>query len=154
MRNAWGSTFVLIVPEDEAHRAAEFLHNLLNRVEDEWAGESEGEGGDYAAVPSARVPWVSLLLTIAAGSFAYWGVHHLDVRPRAPALMHRGHPEDEVWEALADPSTPWMQKLDNGPGTRLMFIERRENRAVIAEDRDGDGIYERRFQYRLRAAGN
>ena len=148
-----GSTdFLLLVSESEAQRAADCLRQLVAGTDDPEACGAAGPASPdlepIAACASSgenvNVAWVPLLLTLAAGSIAYWGVQRFDQR-RQPAV-DRGRREPlELWRALG--TNPWVQKLGDGPGMRRLQVSPDLQSISIHEDRDGDGRFERSWEY-------
>jgi hypothetical protein len=150
----WVHTYLLTVAESDAVRAAEFLQSAVHGLHaDEEQPECEPRPRPAEALGESGGPgWIPVLLTLAAGSVAYWGVDRLEKPPRPPALnMRVGEPPPQFWDALATSPAPWTQRLENGRGFRRLKIDHRSNSAVMEEDRNGDGRFVRVFRFPLPA---
>ncbi len=91
--------------------------------------------------------WVPILLTtLAAGSVAYWGVKKIEENPRPPVLRNeQGQKVGDIWDVLMGTDGPWIQHVgQDGDGIRLLRL-RPDGTAILQEDRDGDGRFEREF---------
>ncbi len=163
----WSTRFVLSAPEGMADRAARALAQLIEQTETEEtcdavsaAGSSRLVMNDPAdsdrqfdpatvAIEESAVHWVPIVLTLAAGSVALWGVHHLNERPKQQfRAVPAGRQHDDLWEQLSLPARVWTQRLENGRGRRELWIDRKRNIAVIREDADGDGVFEKEVPFR------
>lgn len=144
--------FVLLVLETEAERAAQLLRSLVASTDDDEApDESNLLAAEHDFNSSALMGgpvWVPLLLTLAAGSIAYWGIEKFEQRQRPPALINRDRRQPpELWRVLSASPSPWVQTLGPGRGTRQLQVDPATKSAVIQEDRDGDGRFEREWAY-------
>jgi hypothetical protein len=70
---------------------------------------------------------------------ALWGARHADDPPRLAAAPKH----EALWDRLTASPSPWIQKLPDGRGLRALFVEPGRDRAILREDLDGDGIFER-----------
>src|SRR5262249_61661460 len=102
------------VDRPQAELAARRLQTLV---------EATGGDPEEEAAPESPAPdlpgrtWVPLILTLAAGSIACFGIERLDQRARPPALVVRDPREPpELWQILARTRGTWVQKLDDGRG--------------------------------------
>lgn len=158
----WSVRYLLMVPERLAESAAAVLQSLVKRSETEdflVAGNSSNELTQYGVetVPVARfaenanriphdeagtIKWGPVMLTLAAGSLALWGLRELQRPPRVePAGLKHG----ALWDDLSESSLPWEQRFPDGRHRELRFDKER-NRAVIREyDADDRKISERDF---------
>lgn len=159
IRGFWATRFVLSVPEEIADTATARLNDLI--------AESEADEGGETAVSSWRRPaeetalpdetpfenleeggvnWVPIVLTLAAGSAVFWGVRELnEADPQevaAPVQQRAPH----LWDELSRFSGPWYQRIEGGLGLRILRFDRQRGVAVIREDRDGDGTFERKME--------
>jgi hypothetical protein len=151
----WRSRFVLSVPERHAERAREVLTCLLDGA----AAESTNREDRFeSAVPfthrrldprseatrsaGSHVKWAPLFLTLAAGSLAFWHGKKPPVQRQAFA------PQDALRIQLGDApglrDAPWVQTVEGGLRRELHFPAR-DGEAVLREDRNGDGIFEREY---------
>jgi hypothetical protein len=89
------------------------------------------------------VNWLPIVLTLTAGSAAFWGLRQIDHAPRVrqPVARERMREEDLRLHFL-NSSEPWSQRINNGRGTRELRIDRSRNMVIIREDADGDGFFE------------
>jgi hypothetical protein len=164
----WTTRFLLCVPQESAPRTAEVLQQLVNESEsddvasapraqaghDAWHAAAEPVlSGPSPTLGEAREPlgvgWVPLVLTLAAGSAAFWGVRP-DAPPRPPAAPAKRQEVDQ-WNRLPVPMRPWTFRHENGRGQRQFFLETARRRATVREDADGDGIFESEQQHELPA---
>ncbi len=162
----WSTCFLLLVPERFAENAAVSLQRLVEQSNTEESFEEESrktfrvtsEGmeqfGDemefdrYPAVGSG-VNWVPIVLTLAAGSAAFWGVRKLQDRPQPHAnAAPVGARQQDLWERLSGSPEPWIQQIDGGERSRSIQFETDRNVVIIREDRDGDGLFEREHRIR------
>ncbi len=166
----WSTRFVLAVPESRAESAARALQQLIEQTDTDDVVEIDepddgmrpmidspdefGSATEKAAraIESSSVHWVPIVLTLAAGSVVFWGARRLQEQPKAelPRVPVGGQQED-LWDCLATPAQPWVQQLQNGRGRREFRIAPEGNLAVIREDADGDGLFEKEFQIRRTA---
>lgn len=145
----WSSAFVLMVPEASAAHLAHRLDELVRATqgEDEPWTESPSRGEDWDVAPERGVNWVPIVLTLTAGSIAFWMFRQVHDQPRAAAAQaaEKDRVPDELWDALGGSREPWVQRIERGPGTREVWIDRNRRSALIREDRDGDGNFERAY---------
>lgn len=145
----WSTRYHLEVPERLAATAARTLQSLVERSEREDFVESltrrdarreddgvhstqfdgfEREGG---VRPRDGIRWGPIVITLAAGSLAFFGLRAL--KPRADAPPGR---QQDLWEQLSRPDRPWVQKLDDRRRREMRFNADR-SKAVVREY-DGD----------------
>jgi hypothetical protein len=163
----WSSTFVLSVPEDSAEFALHTLQQMMEHADpedtpfdteierdqvapatsrDAWMQETYD---DFASPPeeSSNVNWVPIVLTLAAGSVAFWGVRAMEAQPPQAGVAAAGDRDrPDVWNLLSQPKRPWVQQLDKGRRELRFDPVRREG--IISEDLDGDGQFESQFRVR------
>ena len=142
---AWSVDYILLVPRPHAERAAGALKTLV-----EATGGDDGEESSSLATGSelSAGVWVPLILTLAAGSIACFGIERLDQRPRPPALVvgDRRKPP-ELWEVMAAARGTWVQQLDGGRGMRQLTLDPDRRSALLKEDHDGDGRFDREWEF-------
>lgn len=144
---AWSIDYLLLVDRPESERAARALAALVEATGDE-AGEEESDKA-HSELPSGV--WMPLILTLAAGSIACFGIERVDHRPRPPALVvGDGRRPPELWQLMGAARGQWVQQLDGGPGTRQLILDANSGTAVLREDGDGDGRFEREQRFSLR----
>ena len=142
----WTVDYVLHVSPEHASEAAGALQLLVDATGDDAAEESTGPR--ITDLPAGA--WMPLILTLAAGSIACFGIEHLDQRQRPPALVvGDGRKPPELWEILNATHGPWVQQLDGG-GTRRLTLNRDNRTAVLEEDHDGDGHVDREWDFSWR----
>ena len=148
MDGSWSSSFVLMVPEASAAPMAQRLDELVRATqgdEEIWT-DRPGDPEEWDVAPESGVNWVPIVLTLTAGSLAFWMVRQVHDQPRAAAQAAAGQRlPDDLWDALGGTREPWVQRSENGAGTRELAIDRSRRSAVIREDRDGDGVFERAY---------
>jgi hypothetical protein len=154
--------FVLSVPNVWAEPAARTLTELVNRseseedlserVSEEAVRDSVPLGRTQAFDPFARedefemgpaIPWVPIVVTLAAGSLAFWGVKTLwePARPPAPAPVKASR--DVLWDVMRTPQgRKWVQVDPQGQPIRELEIEPAGTAAILREDHDGDQVFE------------
>lgn len=150
----WRSGYVLSVPGSYAESANELLRRLLDTDSSHAVVERDecleaatpfplkrlaGPEGDGRA-PVSPVRWAPLFLTLAAGSLAMW-------HGKKPAMPARGAPPaDAPRMSLRDApgltDAPWVQSSGDGVRRELRFSGA-NGAAVLREDRDADGVFER-----------
>ncbi len=144
----WSVDYLLRVERSDAERAARVLQGLVESTGDESGDDAESRA------PVSEIPGgvlVPLILTLAAGSIACFGIERIDHRPRPPALVvGDARKPPELWELLKSARGQWMQRLDDGAGTRELTVDADEGVAVLREDRDGDGQFEQERRFSLR----
>ena len=162
----WATRFLLLVPERFAETAAAALQRLVeqsNSDEDIEEQARETLGGtseemerldeemefDRYATLGSGVNWVPIVLTLAAGSAAFWGVRKLQDRPQPHAnAAPVGARQSDLWERLSSSPEPWIQHVEGGERTRSIQFETDRNMVIIREDSDGDGHFEREHRIR------
>jgi hypothetical protein len=151
----WRSRFVLSVPARHAEQAREVLTCLLEGANP--AGTSREERLDSAVPfshtrlgprrettrsPGSNVKWAPLFITLAAGSLAFWH------GKKPPAQRQPFAPNDalriQLGEAPGLRDAPWVQTFEGGLRRELHFPAH-DGEAVLREDCDGDGIFEREY---------
>lgn len=156
----WATRYLLLVPQDRAASAAAALKGLVDQTggdevpglaaERRADGEASGFAGSRRAVAEdGSVNWVPIVLTLAAGSAALWGVRKLNERPKVnlpQAPVGRQHVE--LWETLATPRAAWDLRNDESDGRWQFAIDRDRNVAVVREDVDGDGVFDKELLLR------
>lgn len=147
--------FVLMVAPQKAERASEVLRSLVAQSDmDEDAATRDEDGNDIPHADEGRpvrsgTVWVPIILTLAAGSIAYWGVHRDQRRVRPPGLVNRERRQGaDLLRTIGLFEEPWVQKLDGA--TRELVFDREAQTATVREDRDGDGIFERTSAFELK----
>jgi hypothetical protein len=142
---AWSVDYLLLVNQPNAERAARLLGDLVEAT----GGETDEElASDAAAEDLPGRIWVPLILTLAAGSIACFGIEHLDQRARPPALVARD-PRDppELWEILSAARGTWVQKAEGRRGVRELTVDPQTRSVRLREDRDGDGGFDDEWQF-------
>lgn len=155
--------FVLSVPQVWAEPAARTLTELVHRTEsDEELPAPEYEDEDFGPAPVGRsqafdpfareddfamgpaIPWVPIVVTLAAGSIAFWSVKTFwqPARPQPAAPVKA--PGDVLWDVMRTPQgRKWVQYDPNSQAVRELEIERAGTEAILREDADGDHVFER-----------
>jgi len=146
----WSSRYLLDVPEGIADSAARSLQSLIDRSEREDILESKvpgGEGWEGAPLATAsfdndveeRYPvsgggfrWGPIVITLAAGSLAFFGMRALQPGDKPGNGAAAGGRQKELWDQLSRPGRPWTQKLDDNRRRELRFNKSR-TRATIRE---------------------
>jgi len=150
---SWSVAYLLSVPRVQAADAAAVLQELIEQTADV-AETDPGLPDDPAAAEGALTVrsvalWAPVLLTLTAGSLAYWGIERADPAPRrVPALVDPDpRPPFDLWDVLTEAEGPWVQQIERRPGQRRLHVDPRRQVIVVEEDRDGDGRYERRWEF-------
>ena len=123
----WTVDYILQVSPQHAEEAPRALQSLVDATGDD-AGE-ELTRPSVSDLPAGV--WVPLILTLAAGSIACFGIDHLDHR-RAPAWSGDGR-KPQLWKSW-EYSGPWAQ-LSRG----LRRLASTDHGTALEEDHDGDG---------------
>ncbi len=163
IQHFWRTSYVLSVPARRGDYARDQLRRILDGAPLESVAESrpaDRSAGDRATRPrfderavddavASGINWVPLVLTLAAGSLVLWAGKkvHLPRRPAAPDDALRV----DVWDVLGRDRTPWVQQRDGDGGVRELLIDAATGRALLREDADGDGVFERETEYATRA---
>jgi hypothetical protein len=142
---AWSVDYLLLVDRPHAERAARLLTALVEAT----GGETDEEL--VADSPAGELPsriWVPLILTLAAGSIACFGIERLDQRARPPALVARDPREPPgLWEILAATRGKWVQKVEGRRSVRELTVDPETRSARLREDRDGDGSFDDEWEF-------
>ena len=140
----WTVDYILQVAPPDAEHAAGALQSLVEATGDDAVEESTGPS--VSDLPAGV--WVPLILTLAAGSIACFGIEHLNHRPRPPALVvGDARKPPELWEILGATHGPWVQQLEGGRGIRKLTLDAEHRSAVLEEDHDGDGHVDREWEF-------
>jgi hypothetical protein len=141
----WSVDYMLLVDRQDAERSARSLASLVEAT----GGECTEDPSDNSPVSDLPVGvWMPLILTLAAGSIACFGIERLDHRPRPAALVVGDRREPpELWDVLTATRGTWVQQLEGGPGTRELTLDRDRHRARLREDHDGDGCFDREWEF-------
>ena len=161
----WANRMVLLVPESAGSSAAGLLREIVEQTEgeedepartaavsppaaeiDSWS-EAEFQTADTAA-PQSGINWVPIVLTLAAGSAAIWGVRKLNEAPKPGGPVPVNGREGQLWNTLRLPNSGWALSHDEIPGRRQLRIDARRGLMVIQEDADADGVYESELHLR------
>ncbi len=156
----WKSRFLLSVPESQAKSAALILQQMVEQTEaDPWEPEQSAFGLDVVSMDSRRrthnapsdegsIHWLPIVLTLAAGSFVLWGVRKFQEQPQRRDRAPVGREHNDPWVDLSAHAKPWVQMLDDGRGVREFWIDAERDEAVLREDADGNGIFEKQVRFR------
>lgn len=156
----WRSRFVLSVPERHAERARAVLTCLLDGAVPESTVRDEclesavpfthrrlDPRRETTRTTGAHVKWAPLFLTLAAGSLAFWH------GKKPPAQRLPLAPQDALRIQFGDApglrDAPWVQSVDGGLRRELHFPAH-DGEAVLREDHDGDGVFEREYTLETR----
>jgi hypothetical protein len=143
----WTVDYILQVAPLHVPEATRSLQLLVDATGDD-AGE-ESQKRTITDLPAGV--WVPLILTLAAGSIACFGIEHLDHRPRPAALVvGDGRKPPELWEILGATHGAWVQQLEGGRGVRRLTIDSDRRSAILEEDHDGDGRIDREWEFSWR----
>ena len=151
----WANRFVLLVPENAGVSAAALLREIVEQTEGDEdeplmasAGPPDLQRRRPGASPSG-INWVPIVLTLAAGSAAIWGIRKLNEapKPNAGPVPVNGR-EGQLWNTLGLPNGGWSLKHEEIPGRRRLRIDAQRGLVVIQEDADADGIYESELRLR------
>ncbi|MBL8851754.1 MAG: hypothetical protein JNG89_18905 [Planctomycetaceae bacterium] len=155
----WRSGYVLSVPESLAERARMELRDLLAGERGAASGRDDRIPASAMAVgfgrrevlpgsekPVTAVKWGPLFLTLAAGSLVIW-------HGKKPAVQRQpADPQDapriSLYDAPGLRAAPWVQQSGDGVRRELDFNGPGPT-AVLREDRDGDGAFEREYPIRI-----
>ncbi len=167
----WSTGFVLSVPTPSAEQATFALQELVSQTEGEAPLPSLADGvgfesdfldphGDpYDSQPfdpypedrefaeESPFPWGPIIVTLAAGSLAFWSIRTFwkPARPQPAAPVNA--PRDVLWDAMRTPhGRKWVQFDAAGRQIRELEINPAGTEATIKEDADGDQIFERSRQ--------
>lgn len=157
----WRTSYVLSVPGQRGDLARTQLRRILDgeAIEpvSEFSGRSTGgpvprrsvDSQVLAETGASGINWVPIVLTLAAGSLVLWAGKkaHFPRRPAAPDEALR----IDVWDVLGRDQAPWVQQPVGERGVRELRIDAATGRAVLREDADGDGVFERATEYATRA---
>ena len=159
----WSTRYHLEVPESQAAAASRRLQAIIDRSEQEDFIDdlTPHNPHDVAATPRfagfdgasseteySGMRWGPIVLTLAAGSLAYFGFRAFQpaIKPRAEIPVGR---QKELWDQLSHPSKPWVQKLDGGKRRELEFNADR-SRATIREYVGDEKVDEREYELRAK----
>jgi hypothetical protein len=166
LSGGWATRFLLLVPERFAENAVASLQRLVEKSNSEESHEEEtrktfratseemepfGDEMEFDRAPAIEsgVNWVPIVLTLAAGSAAFWGVRKIQDRPQPHAnAAPVGARQQDLWERLSGSPEPWVQQLEGGRHTRRIQFETEDNVVIIREDGDGDGHFEKEHRIR------
>lgn len=158
----WSQRFDLLVPRDDLSEAEATLRRLIAQTgggetftddcADSLSSQDVSSSPDeqFDAEPpwtdqppvAGRIHWVPIVLTLTAGTVAFWAARRIhpgadNGRRPAPAELSTA----KLWNRLGAAPRPWRQSLPDGRGVRELRFD--GQRAVLREDADGDGVFER-----------
>lgn len=156
----WSSRFVLAVPSVSAESSAMMLQELVRQTENEefrsdipvpaFEGERLHSANSQPFDPFPQdddfespqpLNWVPIVVTLAAGSLAIWGVKKLWEPARPQAAAPAKAPRDVLWDMMRTPhGGRWVQH--DAQGRPIRILEFHGNEAIFREDSDGDEIFE------------
>lgn len=156
----WSTRFVLAVPTASAEVSARALQELVRQTEiEEYSSDFPAPAFDSDGLHSANSPpfdpfrseepfdypqplnWVPIVVTLAAGSLAFWGVKKLWEPARPKAAAPANAPRDVLWDMMRTPhGRQWVQ--NDAQGKQIRVLEFHGNEAILREDSDGDQIFE------------
>ncbi len=143
--------FVAYDCTDEADTCREIASDSFETSNDPYSSErfdcrpDEFPGG---VVERSNVNWVSIVLTIAAGSVIFWMVRKLNEQPNMAVLVSPAGQQRALWDHVSRGPGPWVQQLGNGTGIRELHADHDRELVIIREDTDGDGTFEKEVSYR------
>lgn len=156
----WNTRFLLCVPESQSKSAAAMLQRMIEQTDtDGWDADEAIYGFNDPTVDSFRrthvvvadegsIHWLPIMLTLAAGSFVLWGVRKFQEQPVRRGMPPVGREHTDFWDDLSANSKPWVQLLDDGRGVREFWIDAERDEAVLREDADGNGHFEKQLRFR------
>jgi hypothetical protein len=142
----WAVDYILMAPRGDAERVASLLQELVDRTDDreDTGHDSPSEGRS----DSAGAVWAPLLLTLAAGSIACWGLERANHRPGPAGLVDRDpRAKPDLLQLISDVPGVWTQKSADGRGYRTLLLDPKQQTAILREDRNGDGDFEREWEF-------
>lgn len=159
----WSTGFVLFVPSPQAEEAALTLQDLVRQSENEDASPVRASATSEREVtttspsepfdPFVRdeefeypepINWVPIVVTLAAGSLAFWGVKQLWEPARPQPAAPADAPRDVLWDIMKTPQgRKWVQQDADGRRIRELEIHPDGSEAVLREDHDGDEFFEK-----------
>ncbi len=159
LSGTWSSRFALCVPIDQTEAAASAIRRHLDGSDQDAAGQEvqHSVSGEEPArfsehsVTDSGVSWIPIVLTLTAGSFAFWGMKKIQMQPKADVRLAPHQLRiDEIWDRLGDREGSWVQKSPNGRVARELIFDRQRQRILLREDRDGDGRFEQLSEFSTR----
>jgi hypothetical protein len=163
----WSVRFILNVPEDQASSASVLLENLVQTHDEDFPASPDVPENTFD-IPADDSPavwqvdeneeagletgmnWFPLVLTLAAGGAAVWGLRAWNGR-EAARVLERQHAPD-LWDELGHDSSPWIQESEENRAVRKLWVDADGRGAILREDRDGDGIFERETRLKRESA--
>ncbi len=142
---AWAVDYILLVDKAHVESATRRLQELVAATGDDDL-EPQSMASEGANLPVGA--WVPLILTLAAGSIACFGIERFEHRARPPALVVGDHREPpQLWEILNATRGAWVQKSEGSPGVRRLTLDSELHSARLQEDHDGDGKIDREWEF-------
>ncbi len=160
--------FVLSVPEPWAEQAALSLQELVQQTDaddslPELTAPLEREGfleadsqpfdpfvEDPLFAPPNPVNWVPIVVTLAAGSMAIWGIKKLWEPARPQPAAPANAPREVLWDAMRTGGRKWVQSDPAGRPVRELEINFAGTEATLREDSNGDRVFDRTLQLKRR----
>lgn len=139
---SWSTDFVLMVPRDSALAAAKCLQELVEQTADDSSESTPMAASSPTRLSplGAKVAWVPLALTFAAGAVSCWGFERFD--PPRRAQPARRTASARLLEDMSTVSGPWTQTVPGTKASRRLTFHQQDHSALWEEDRDGDGRFE------------
>lgn len=161
----WSTRFLLDVPARLAKEAGEILQQVIDRSErEDFVGTPAGRLAesdsnlmtasrystvevldDSAAESRPGLRWTPIVLTIAAGSLAFFGLRTMQQQAGKAQRNIPVGKQDELWQQMGQPMQPWTQQLPGNRRRELRFNADR-TRAVLREYQGDQKISESEFR--------
>lgn len=145
LTGCWHTQVVMLVPEADAQRAADFIECELRREDDSRPLPHEvfSPSGLAAAGPF----WKPVFFMLIAGGLAYWVTVRGIAGPQQRRAAAPKRPTTDLWDMLSRSSRPWRQTLTDG-SIRLLWRDAGSGSLHLKQDSDGDGRYDRWQEFR------
>ena len=103
---------------------------------------------------ASGINWVPIVLTLAAGSVAFWWMRNPVQEPQDNDMGAR---HERLLPFLTEEGEPWVQSVNDGKGQRRLTPAATPGKMLLQEDWDGDGEFEKSYSFQngvLTGVGN
>ena len=144
---SWQTLFILRVPPDLRTRATDLLRDevaTFNAEENDDNSRDTAHSETIRSMPRPRIASVagSLLLLAMVAMSSYAAGRAMGRPSRGPAISSK------LWQAISETNQPLIAIWPDGKLQRRLRFDRDRQTLILEDDRDGDGRFDSRREFR------